>query len=329
MILKFPKITLFFSLAFLLFLTNCTSDSNELDTNPNENGENNNEQIIVNEKPDITEEMTIMPDDEETTPVVIVDNEETTPVVIVDNEETTPVVTEDNENTTEDPQTNEETNDVPETTENNEPRVLTQSEIAQLNFAITSIFDKTSSSPNRNAKKWNMAVNLLLSGAFGNEEVNFINDFANELAEISPNIDLNIVSESNQANVEVYFATREQYINERPNFINNYTPRGSAVGRANTTFRIPSYLINGRKIWIDPSSRNFYTVIKHEILHILGFDHTDSNDSVLFPTPSNDPTLSKDDIFTIGALYNNLINASSVESEIKSTVENNIEEFFE
>lgn len=347
MIHKFFKIKFYASLGFLLFLANCTSDSNELESTPSNNNEIINEEtVIINEKEDITEEMDMSPDnvvintnddDKEVTQepdnnndTEVVNNEEVdnnndTEVVnndeVVTNNDDTEVV--NNDEVTNNDNTNENT------TEPNEPRILTQAERQQLNFATTSIFDKTSSSPNVNAKKWNTTVNLFLSGSFGNSEITFINNFANELADISPNIDLNIVSSLNQSNVEMYFATRQQYINDRPNFIQNYTPRGSAVGRANTSFRIPSFLITGRKIWADPSSRNFNSVIKHEILHILGFDHTDSPDSILFPTPNNDPTLSEDDVFTISTLYNNLINASFVESEIINTVENNIEEFFE
>lgn len=302
MILKVLKIKFYLGLACLL-LVNCTSDSDELETDTTGNENTSDEQVVINEKPDTTEEILTPSDDSSTI----------------------------DQNNNDQPQNEETINDQPnEDSElSDEPRVLTEAETQQLNFAVTSIFDKTSSSPNSNAKKWNTAVNLFLSGDFDDSVVDFINNFSVELANISSNIDLNIVSSIGDSNVEMYFATREDYINDRPNFIQNYTPSGNAVGRANTSFRIPSFLINGRKIWADPSSRNFDSVIKHEILHILGFDHTDSPDSILFPTPSNDPNLSNDDVFTISTLYNNLINASFIESEIINTVEDNIEEFFE
>jgi len=287
-------------------IINCSSDTDEFESPSENTNQSDDPEIIIIENEDTTEEMIMTPEEEE----AVVVEEVVTPN---DNEENTePIVIIEEENTVNEP----------------DNRVLTASELAQLNFATTSIFDKTSSSPNENAKKWNTSINLFLSGAFGTDEVDFINDFAAELAAISSNIDLNIVSTLNESNVEVYFATREAYITDRPNFIRNYTPRGTAVGRANTSFRIPSFFITGTKIWIDPSSFNFNSVIKHEILHILGLDHTDEPDSILFPTPRATPELSENDIFTLNVLYNSLIQASSVENEIITTVENNIEEFY-
>lgn len=286
------------ALASILFI-GCSSDSNELDPEAG-NSENATpeEVIIVSDEGDVTEEMVMSPSEEQPMEQVTPTDENTDSV-----EEEEPV--------------------------SNEPRVLSQEEQEQLDFATTSIFDKTSNDPNSNAKKWNSSINLFLSGDFSSDEINFINDFASELNTISANINMSIVGTFEQSNVEIYFATSEEYISDRPNFINGYTPSGSAVGRANTRFRIPTFFITGNKIWVDTSARNFNSVIRHEILHILGLDHTDDPESILFGTPNTDPTLTEDDIFTIETLYNNLVEASFTENEITNTVEENIEEFFD
>ncbi len=287
------KINFFLTAFCLTVLIGCSSDSNELDPTVENNNDDNTEEVII------------------------VANEDTTEEIVMSSE--------DIENGNIEEEEEEEEEEIPS---NNGSGVLSQEEQLQLDFATTSIFDRTSNNPNSNAKKWNSTINLFLSGDFSNSEINFINEFSEELNTISSAIDMNIVPSFEESNVEIYFATTQEYISNRPNFIEGFTPNGSSVGRANTRFRIPSFFITGNKIWVDTSALNFNSVIRHEILHILGLDHTEDPESILFGTPNTDFELTDNDIFTIQTLYNPLIQASFTQNQVTTSVENNREEFF-
>lgn len=308
----FHKPSYYLLVALSVITLNCSDDSNESDLSTSPTAEKETETTIIVEDNDITKETVNNPiSDTSNDPTVVNEN----PTEVVDSN---PI------ETTEENQPNNNTNNQPMV------RVLTAQEAAQLDFAAFTIFDKTKRSPRTNVRKWATPVNLFLSGDFSNKEIGFINDFAVELAGISINIDLNIVSSKDQSNVEVYFATQEKFLRERPNFIEGYRPSSPTVrGRANIKFKSSTNIIFSGLVWIDPSAKNLNSIVKHELLHLLGFSHTLESNSIMQSSPNVDPTLSNDDEFAIHTLYNDLIQANFLETEVRSTVENNIESFFE
>lgn len=308
----FYKPSRYLLIAISAITLNCTDDSNESDVTTTSTTGKETETTVGVEDKDITQETVNNPNS----------NTSNNPTVVEEN----PIVV-DNTNTTEtivDNQPNDNTNNQPMV------RVLTAQEAAQLDFATFTIFDKTKRSPRTNLRKWTMSVNLFLSGDFGNKEIGFINDFSVELGDISNNIDLNIVSTKDQSNVEVYFATQEKFLRERPNFIEGYRPSSPTIrGRAQAYFSESTNIINRGLVWIDPSAKSLNSVVKHELLHLLGFGHTLESNSIMKSIPNVDPTLSNDDVFAVHTLYNDLIEANFLETELRNTVENNIESFFE
>lgn len=321
---------LVFGLLTLSIIYNCSSDSDESGVIPKDTSFTIGNEIVMTENNgDVTNVITVNMDEmEKMEELENTNNNPSNDSTNNNNNNNTP----DNSTNTPDNNTNNPndntTNTPNDSTNNPEVRVLTEAEMAKLDFATISIFDKTEANYTR-ARKWTKPVKLFLSGAFGNDEINFINDFAKELASISSEIDLSIVDNVRDSNVEMYIATKQQYADEGRNFLGGRAPGFSEAGRANISWGIPSYEINGTKIWADPSQRSYDTVIKHEILHILGIGHNNTRDSVMNPTPSPDPTLSENDIFAIKTLYSGLIKASTLEEGVRDIVENNIEEFFE
>jgi len=206
------------------------------------------------------------------------------------------------------------------------PKMLTTEQLKMIDFFEFSVFNETNDSrTTSNIIKWNSEVKVFLSGGFTNEDISFINTFFTQLKNISGNINIRLVNTINDSNVEIFFASAQDYINNRPNYIDGFTPTRGVVGFA--SFAFFNNLIRGAKIWVDRSTFNKNAIIKHEVLHALGFNHTEERQSIFYFAPSAS-TLSNNDIFTIKTLHNSLISPGLTKTQIEPTISNNIDSFF-
>jgi len=134
-----------------------------------------------------------------------------------------------------------------------------------------------------------------------------------------------LVSTVGESNVQIYFATIENYINDRPNFINGFSPTGNLGGF--TTFGFSNDIISIGRIWVNSATNNKISIIKHEIMHLLGFNHIEEELSIFYFTPTA-PLLTAEDVFITKTLYNSLIEPGFTENQVESTVNENIGSFF-
>jgi len=211
------------------------------------------------------------------------------------------------------------------TSETNTPTGLTAEQQLLIDSFNFSVFDKITNSPETQLQKWNSEIRVFISGNFTNEDNTTVLSFFSRLKEISGNLNLRLVQNINDSNVEIYFATIENYINNRPGYINGFSPTGNLGGF--TTFSFSNNTIGGGKIWVNSSTNNKTSIIKHEIMHLLGFNHIEDELSVFYFAPIA-PLLTTQDVFITKTLYNSLIQPGFTETQVGSAIDENIESFF-
>lgn len=181
------------------------------------------------------------------------------------------------------------------------------------------LLDESDDEPNTAIRRWSNGtpVRIFLSGDVTIEHENVVVDLLNDLKDLNTiNLDIELTTVENDANVEVYIATFNDLMTLRPDF----SPNADEVSRGITTsFRNSNNELTRARIWINNDTFSIST-IKHEILHSIGLGHSNDESSVLF-TPSQAEELNSDDIFVIEALYGGMLNPGDNEEQIISVLQ--------
>ena len=161
--------------------------------------------------------------------------------------------------------------------------------------------------------KWTGEMKIFLSGNFTQVDKETISGFINSINALTTDeFYVSLVSSIEESNVEIYFETFEGLQINKPDFIDN--PKESFSGLASPTFSSSNKNILSANIWINTASYNM-TTLMHEILHVIGFGHSDEASSILFPS-SLVTELSDHDKFIIKMLYHPLMKPNYTEEQI-------------
>lgn len=207
-------------------------------------------------------------------------------------------------------------NDIPESS------LSEEEQLRLLELANYVIFDKGDTVPNVKVRKWKTVINIYLTGDYTAEEVLVVDDFIEQLNGLNvPNLQLNRVDSLEASNVEIWFASVYELINIRPSFapfIND--PATTFTGVARPSFFSSSAEIFKGTIWVKSGRDNSGGTIMHEIVHMLGFGHSDDEESLIFPKNNMDKNLSPDDTFLIKAMYSEYIQSGLNEEELETAL---------
>ncbi len=172
--------------------------------------------------------------------------------------------------------------------------------------------------PLTNTTKWAKTMNVFMTGAYTANDKQIVNEFIESINQLfTDGFNVQLVNTESASNTELYFDTRANLQNNRPDFVGAVS--ASNAGKAQISF-FNTGEIDSSKIWINTDFGNRTPTIKHEFLHAIGLGHSNVQSSILYPAITSNSDLSPDDIVVVRALYHPSMPAGADTDEIDTAL---------